>query len=347
MKLFFADQTSSVLADETSLTLIRTKESILKMPGIEEVFDPEKANAIIIQEKNSFKNFRYISNLYKDPLVSMYAYKVYTINDDDCATGLLKGLYTSLPKHRFNKDLHVSVPYMQFPNELVFTISPNLKPEHLATWRGNTKSNKLRFKLIDSLRDKPEVVVQQTDSWLNHKQNEKTAYVELIQKAQFSLCPAGWAPVSFRIYETMALGRCPVILADDFVPPFGPKWSDFALFFPEKNVENLYEFLYANKDRHLELGCNAYLNWKHFFSAEKIGDYYASGLLSLINNNTKLGNNKINKSNELEFKRWNSVRLHWSNEWTIPQRVMNKAKRLVDQYSFSNITKFNLQDTGS
>jgi hypothetical protein len=322
MKLFFADKTSSDLADEKSVSLFKTKEALLNLPNILEASSPEESDAIIIQEKNSFKNFRYIAELLTDPLIGRYANKVFTINDDDCATGLLKGLYTSLPKYRFNENLHIAVPYMQYPNELVFSSGLKSDPEHLATWRGNTKSNKLRLKLVNALKNKPDVIIQQTDSWLNHKVDEKATYVELIRKARFSLCPAGWAPVSFRIYETMALGRCPVILADNFVPPLGPNWTEFAMFFPEKNVEILYEFLSVNQHRHNELGSNAYKNWEKYFAADKIGKYYASNLLSLISSN-KIG------SNESEFKRWRSIGLHWNNEWTIPQRLLNKAKRIA------------------
>ena len=321
MKIFFADRESSTLAADKTHTLLRTKDSMLKFPGIEEVHTPEESNAIILQEENSYKNFRYIEDLLRDQLISKYAHKVFTINDDDCATGLLKGVYTSLPSFRFRQGIHVAVPYMQFPNELVFSKNNDREPEHLASWRGNTKSNRLRLKLIDNLKEKTGVIIEKTDSWLNHDLAEKEKYVQLIQNSQFSLCPAGWAPVSFRIYESMALARCPVILADSFVPPTGPKWKDFALFYPEKKVDKLHAFLRENESNSSQLGLNAYENWKQHFSPEVIGDYYAQGLLSLINASKPA-------TNDREFKRWKSLQMHWKNEWTVPQRIINKAKQL-------------------
>jgi hypothetical protein len=324
MKIFFAHKQDSELADERSLSLQRTKEALLKHDDVEEVCNPEQAEAILIQEQNSFKNFRYVNDLLNDPLISKYADRIYTINDDDCATGLLRGIYTSLPAYRFDKELHVAVPYMQFPNEQVFMAQEDLEPTLLASWRGNTKSNGLRLKLIDALKGQPGILIQKTESWLNHKEDEKVGYVNLIRNARFSICPAGWAPVSFRIYESMALGRCPVILADSFVPPEGPDWNSFALFFPEKKIRELHAFLTNNEDTYARLGMIAQKSWETYFSTAQIGDYYASALLSLMRS-------RQNTTNEEAFKRWKSIRLHWTNEWTIPQRILNKAKRLAQK----------------
>jgi hypothetical protein len=327
MKLFFADKSASVLADDQSVVLNRTRVALLATGDVKEVFSPDVADAIIIQEKNSFKNFRYVNELLKDPLVSKYASKFFTINDDDCATGLLKGLYTSLPAFRFDKNIHVAVPYMQFPNEMVFlnNHSTDDKPEVIATWRGNTKSNRLRTRMIDLLGSKPDVILQTTDSWLNHSDHEKTDYVNLIKNGCLSLCPSGWAPVSYRIYESMALGRCPVILADAFIPPLGPDWNSFALFYPEAKIQNLYEFLKANSGNYMNLGLTAKKSWETYFSSDKIAEYYSASLLSVLKSAPTM-------SNKEEFKRWNSIRLRWSNEWTIPQRLMNKARRVAANY---------------
>jgi hypothetical protein len=320
MKIFFAERGSTKLAAENALSLACTKAACLKMPDIEESHSPEESNAIILQEENSFKNFRYIIDLLRDPLISKYAHKVFTINDDDCATGLLRGVYTSLPSYRFRQGIHVAVPYMHFPNDLVFNSTIESEPEYLAGWRGNTKSNGLRLKLIKAFTEKADVIIERTNSWLNHDLEEKVTYVQLIQKSHFSLCPAGWAPVSFRIYESMALARCPVILADSFVPPVGPNWKDFAVFYPEKKIEKLHSFLLKNKRHSIQLGFNAHKNWQQYFSSEVIGNYYAQGLLSLIKESTTA-------TNEAEYKRWNSLHMHWNNNWTIPQRLLNRVKK--------------------
>jgi hypothetical protein len=276
MKLFFANSSYSELADKKSQFLFNTREALLSIDTVYEAKEPGLADAIIIQEINSYKDFRYIKKLLNDPLISKYPHKVFTINHDDCATGLLKGLYTSIPKSRYNPAIHASVPYMGYPNELIFaTNQAKVEPLYLAGWRGNTESNKIRTKMFNLFYLNPHFQIATTDSWLNHKLDEKKIYINIIRNAKFSLCPAGWSAASFRIYETTALGRCPVIIADNFMPPKGPNWKEFALFFL-------------------------------IVSAPKC-------------------------SNEMEIKRWTSLSIFWSNKWTIPQRVVNKVKKMANQ----------------
>lgn len=314
----------SELSDPDAKILYRTKNELLLLTGVEEVFSPYNADAIIIQEINSFKNFRYISELLEDPIISKYPEKIFTINTDDCATGLLKGIYTCLPGSRFNAEIYKSVPYMEFPNEFVFAnYSNDPEPTYLASWRGNTKSNKIRSKMIELFQDNDRLCLESTDSWLNHNPHEKKDYVNLIRKSKFSLCPAGWAPVSFRIYESMALGKCPVIIADQFVSPTGPNWKEFALFFPENEIRNLSTFLLKNEYRADELGKKAFAAWKKYFNEEHISQYYGDSLISLIRSTPKVSKKK-------ELARWTSLKLQWNNKWTLSQRAVNKIKKITN-----------------
>lgn len=323
MKIFFIEGLHSELADIDSRILQNIKPSILCLSGVDEAKSASEADIILIQEKNSFKNSSYINSILKDTLLSNYYHKVFTINTDDCATGLFRGLYTSLPKSRFNPILYAAVPYFEYPNKLIFSNDyREIAPCYLASWRGNTKSNTVRLKLLKALDSMSDIRLEKTDSWLNHSSTEKETYVELIRQAKFSLCPAGWAPVSFRIYESMALGRCPVIIADNFVPPMGPNWSEFALFFPEKKVTDLYYLLLQYEESYQLLGKKALEEWNTFFGPEKIKEFYAKSLYSLLISCETT-------SQEAELKRWKSLSLYWSNKWTIPQRIFNKVRKLV------------------
>ncbi|KAA3439591.1 exostosin family protein [Rufibacter hautae] len=322
LKLLFITSDLSLLADPDSKMLTKVKEALLKTGSVEEVFSPDTADALIIQEKESYKDFRYIKSLQKDAFINEFASKVYTINRDDCATGLLRGLYTSLPKARFDPAIHASVPYMEYPNKLIF--SQNLvdePPFFLASWRGNTKSNKIRSELIKSLKSNPELQIEATDSWLNHQKEEKERYIQLIRHAKFSLCPAGWAPVSFRIYESMALGRCPVIIADEFVPPPGPNWNEFALFYPQNKTDQLYSFLKEHEGSYSRLGQAAYQYWKEYFSPDVVAGYLANSLLKLLFTAPET-------TRQHEIKRWNSFQVHWTNHWTLPQRIHLKVNKV-------------------
>lgn len=326
MKFLFLTSYHSSLADEDSAILQKVKAALILNYGVEEVEDAEEADAIIIQEKFSFKNFNYMRDLVKDPYVLKYANKVYTINSDDWATGALKGLYTSIPIGRYNSRINCSIPYFGYPNNLIFDEYEDKLPTFLGTWRGNLVSNKVRRRMVNVL-DKKNFRLELTTSWLNHEQNEKEQYRDLLLAGKFSLCPAGWAPTTFRIYESMALKRAPVIISDEFIPPTGPHWNSFAIFIPQKNIKNIEEILREYESRSEELGEKANEAWKSFFAPDVIQNYYANALMSLINNQYKT-------TVDQELKRFRSFTLYWQNEWTLFQRLTNRMKKIF--YTFSS-----------
>ncbi len=320
MKFLFINKRFSELSDNDHSILNSLKCTLLLNKNVKEVYNPEEADAILIQENDSFKNYNYIKELLADPIISKYPEKVFTINTDDSATGLLRGLYTCLPKSRIIEEIYTAVPYVQFPNDMVLTVEiDEAEPRFLAVWRGNIKSNKLRPKLVASLESKERCRIEKSLSWMKFEKEEQEIYVDLIKNSKFSICPAGWASATYRIYESMALGRCPVILADDFVPPKGPDWNEFALFYPEKKIDDLYSFLLQNEHLAETYGKKAFQAWQKYFSPFRIRNYYADALLELISSTPE-----TSRANELA--RWRSDGLHWRNKWSFPQRILNKIK---------------------
>jgi hypothetical protein len=318
MKIQFLFVSSSDLASEDAALLEKVKAEMLARDCVE-VFDSGQADAIVLNEAFSFKEWRYIRKLSGDPIVGRYPHKIYTINTDDSAAGLLRGIYTSLAVHRFDARFHRAVPYAACLNERVLQRIDEVQPErkYLAAWRGNTISHPIRKKLVRQLAGNPRFHVAATESWFNHDAGEKDAYVDLLLASKFSLCPAGWAPVTFRIYESMALGIAPVILADGFVPPNGPDWSSFALTWKESRLAELETLLAQNEKDYVKRGHLAKIAWERYFSPQNVHGYYADSLLECIRANP-------GSSRAAELKRWNSDGMAWANRWTIPQRLANK-----------------------
>lgn len=283
----------------------------------------ETADVLLLQEPFSYKDFRYIATLKNDPVFKKYAHEIFTVNFDDCATGLVKGLYTSLPKKRFDEKLHAILPYHFSPNELIRKQSSEVpEPQFLASWRGNPKSNAVRKKMIRLFKDDKNFNIQSTNSWLDHKIDEKQVYLDSMIDAKFALCPAGFAPVSFRIYEAMVLGKCPVIIAEQFVPPPGPDWDSFAIFIPERKIGSLKSILKEKEPQYKELGEKASEAYEAFFIKPKVFDYFVEQLLKLIETSEE-------STVEDEFKRWDSFSMHVTNNWTFAQRAIGKIKKML------------------
>ncbi len=84
------------------------------------------------------------------------------------------------------------------------------------------------------------------DLWAD-KINGMTAYNDVISDSIFSLCPEGAGPNTLRIWESMALGAIPVIIADDWLPPIAHGSNiglpECCLFVPANEIEGLQKRL--------------------------------------------------------------------------------------------------------
>ncbi len=310
------------LIDSLSLVFSRRPEVLLTK-------NLHSADFLIIEEAFSYKTWRYIERLMSDRIIGPNLHKVVTLNRDDGATGLLRGLYTSLTKRNFNPKRHRAVPYIQYPNEKVVTSANHFgendetEPPFLATWRGNIKSRlKLRGQLLRLYGSSPLFNLEATPSWMNHNDAEQLRYIDVIKSGKFSLCPAGWAPVSFRIYESMALGVAPVIIADDFIPPVGPDWSCCSLRLSERNLSRLQQLCQSHTLTYSEIGKRAREAWERHFSPSVVLDYYVDTLLDLMLTSPP-------ESLQAETAKLRSFSLFWANGWTLPQRALKRIKRSI------------------
>ena len=322
-KIYFIKVSDTTLTDLKTERLDRIKNYLVANSLCEEVMLAAEADALILQETISYKDFNYIRAIQADSFIVKHFEKIYTVNIDDAAIGFFKGIYNNICKRNFIEGKHFVVPPMDMINELVFTNKKvDYNPLHLAAWRGNLKSNTIRTKLLNAFANKRGFKIECSESWYNHPMDEKQHYVDFILDAKFSLCPAGWGPSSFRIFESMALGRCPVIIADQFIPCHGPKWNEFALFVSEKHIGELDSFLKKQEAKAHELGIKAKENWDDCFAGDKLLAYCSNGLLHAIEHGCK-------NSFKTEFKFWNSKKYFYLNQWTLSQRMMNKLKHIL------------------
>jgi hypothetical protein len=93
-------------------------------------------------------------------------------------------------------------------------------------------------------------------------------YLCTILESHFVLCPRGYGTGSFRLFETMRLGRAPVIISDDWVPPIGPDWTTCAIFVPERKIARLPDLLCERLPASAELGAEARRQWERWFAPD-------------------------------------------------------------------------------
>jgi hypothetical protein len=65
-------------------------------------------------------------------------------------------------------------------------------------------------------------------------------FIQNIIESDYVLCARGFGNYSLRLYETLCLGRIPVIIDSDMVLPFESQieWKDYAIVVPQERVED-------------------------------------------------------------------------------------------------------------
>jgi hypothetical protein len=62
----------------------------------------------------------------------------------------------------------------------------------------------------------------------------------------------------------MQLGRVPVVLSDEWVPPQGPPWGDFAIRLAESRLDEIPAVLRRHEHRAQEMGAAARRAWEEW-----------------------------------------------------------------------------------
>lgn len=238
--------------------------------------DPEQADIIVFWEPEQRSQAVWIPRLRAHPLVHQFPNKVFVVSVEDAPLGILSGLYTSLPARRHHPHRHRTILYYQTPNR--YLRSPRatrpVVPTHLAAFVGGV-THELRSCLFQMARDfaAHDIILTPTPGHyaipkdLGHIPFH-LAFIETILDAKFSLCPRGNAPASFRVQESLALGRAPVIISNDWMPVADLDWERFAILVPENSLPDLPAILREYEPRWQEMGDIARQTYNSHFCQE-------------------------------------------------------------------------------
>jgi hypothetical protein len=108
-------------------------------------------------------------------------------------------------------------------------------------------------------------------------------YAELTKASKFVLCPRGLSASTVRLFETMRMGRVPVILSDRWVAPEGPRWEDFAIRIPENEFRMVPRLLEEREPEAVEMGECARREWERWFSDEVLFHHLVELCLDIQN----------------------------------------------------------------
>ncbi|GMH12420.1 hypothetical protein Nepgr_014261 [Nepenthes gracilis] len=99
----------------------------------------------------------------------------------------------------------------------------------------------------------------------NSKGNKN--YIQYMKSSKYCICPRGYEVNSPRVVEAIFFECVPVIISDNFVPPFLEilNWESFAIFVLEKDIPNLKKILLSiPKKTYIQMQMRVKMVQKHF-----------------------------------------------------------------------------------
>jgi hypothetical protein len=269
--------------------LVRHVRSLFDLAGITSrlVDDFNHADIIMVLEPCIILDHRnYAKKLLSHPALRLYPERCYTYNSIDRTYPILPGVYVSLRKELADPWLHSGAPHIHFPNNHVNRLDlPEREAvfdkSRLACFRGSQTSGLRReiFTAAERNLFSPAISICKSHGafFANGEEGQRSYCEEMLDHA-FALAPAGYGPSTFRLYESMALGRAPVVMADSWMPPVGVAWHDCCLVIPEKDLGDIEKILAEEFHRAPALGSNARITYQKHFSPAKVMNFLFESL---------------------------------------------------------------------
>jgi hypothetical protein len=256
------------------------------------VSDPEEADLIFFADEGRNPD----SDPYNNRFYRRYRNKCFMFSVLDGPLALVPGLYASLQKSDYDDGWARTGYYVwdcpTRTSQIIFTRYDQIpfpeSPKYLCSFAGSCQNASIRQRLkelshpryliVDVNRDTIKAAVAGDQDWIKKLQEQ---YVTLIRDTKFSLCPRGGGTNTYRLYESMAMGRAPVILSDDWVTPSEPPWEEFSIRIAERDYKSLFQILEQHEHRAEEMGKKARYWWEQYFSPEVIFDRAVESFLDI------------------------------------------------------------------
>lgn len=322
MRILFAFPQSAFLRDYEKAYLPMVCEE-LRQHGASSDFvledNPGRADLIILLQSAQYKTAEYVHVLENDPLVRDHAERVFVIDYDDHPEGMLAGLYTSIEPPFFRPELHRSWPILFMNNPFVYNLGreqiSRVNPKRLFSFVG-APSHEVRKRLLNLFSTpSSEYHVELTTKWYNHNDGDRSRFIALTLDSLFCLCPRGYAAYTNRIPEVMAMGRVPVVIADNWVPFSFLEVTPYYVRVAEKDIGRLPEILSGLRTEAGQMGRCARHLWEKYCSPNR-------RVVAAVECITQLARQTECQPTFAQYKEtWHSPTFRKKCGWTLRQRI--------------------------
>ncbi len=322
--IFFATPGDTAIAAPDTAFIEALRVECRNFPSLEAVSSAHNADIVLIDERYEYRTWRYRDELLRCKFLRRHAERLCVINHDSYARVFLPGLYSSLSASRPPLVDASSAPYKRDLWQIPVPGEHNFATEKLFAFRGTFHTHGIRRKICRALQASPQGSFEELrKAFHSHDAMDQRVYIDEICSAAFSLCPRGLSPSSYRLYESMQLGRAPVVVSDAWIPPDGPDWDNFVIRVPEADTAQLLKLLQDRQHEAMILGRQAREAWEEFFSWPARYHTFLRLVLSL-----RQQQNQWRNMDELA-EIWHSAPFHRLYDWTLGGRLRQRLSRLV------------------
>ena len=257
------------------------------------VGDADTADLILFLDGHQHWRDLRLRAIVEHPLVRRDRDRAFLYNEMDQPWCAMPGLYVAMPRRSFDWQRQRPCSYLALVNDAVTTPPATpVEPDLLFSYLGRL-GHPTRAAIVD-LRD-PRALIEDTShlsffgATTDAVAAQKRRYAEVLRRSKFVLCPVGSGTSSFRLFETMAAGSVPVIVSDGWVPPRGPKWEDFSVTVPERQVREIPALLARREPERAAMARAARLAWEEWFAPEVLFHRMIEGCREILEDRPAAG----------------------------------------------------------
>ncbi len=225
---------------------------------------PGEADLILFVEHSTDAG-SYFEAVRRHPVYREFPHKSYLFCSTDRIVPWLPGVYASVERSWYWPSWTRSGMYLGIREDDQLRYQPDAgERPYLYSFVGSSATHPVRRRLV-RLRH-PDALVIDTAVEGAPAADYRRRYAQSVAGSSFVLCPRGGGTATFRLFEAMMLGRAPVIISDQWVPPSGPAWEKFSLRVPEGGLDRLPSLLEEHRAQSAVMGEAAREAWLDWFS---------------------------------------------------------------------------------
>ena len=239
------------------------------------VGDPAAADLVLFVETSGAAG-RYFELVRRHPVYREFKAKSYLFSSTDRVVPFLPGVFASIERSWYWPAWTRSGHYLGVREREGFRYEADVTATGFFSFVGAASAHPVRRRIMGLSHPNAILIDSHAEAQAMERGEQPSLapgefaerYARSIRECSFVLCPRGGGASTFRLFEAMMLGRVPVIVSDQWVPPEGPDWDTFSLRVKESEVELIPALLEARLDEAPAMGEAAREAWLDWFSPE-------------------------------------------------------------------------------